>query len=735
MKQVPFITLLFRQVSLFILIPIILVMSYSFTMAYRAETTLMESAIQARSFAVASDINGKLTRFQFATIELSRNKGLNEVAKNILYSQFVDKSLQQFVQHYDGIASAFIMDEKGFVVAGYPLSSLHPKSLPLQQLVKSKILSSTSTTLPELHYFDNETLNVSDPEITLNPGLLVFTTTLMRATQSLIEPMEANAVLFVVLSQQQLLQVPNKQIATQSLLEFNLLNSPTQVLTPLNVNLNNYVTNHHLLELPIWENDRPLPLSVINYHQKSAYILDVYKNIAITVLALFVVFIVSFYFLRFWMKKLNRPIREMVQLSHQIAKGNYKLPAEENPYIEFHQIHDALNSMAQQISTQMVDLHNARRLAESSDKLKSQFLANMSHEIRTPMNGVLGVLQLLKRQISDSKQHSLVDTAMKSGQNLMRILNDILDFSKIEAEQLEIENVAFNPKKIIEEVCNLSRVSCQEKGLLFDLSIDESLNQEWSGDYLRLSQILYNLLSNAIKFTQQGRVSLEASHFQQEGRDLLRCSVTDQGIGINTEQLRYLFTPFKQADASTTRQFGGTGLGLVICQRLVQLMNGELTVESKMGEGSCFTFFIEIDKVQASTINHKIVEQAEMPPLLIGKRILVAEDNMINQEIIKLMLEDTQANICLVEDGEAVIEAMASFQPDLILMDVQMPVMDGIEATQVLRAKKHELPIIMLTANVSSTDVNIYLAGGANHVLGKPTQLSELYNILRQYLN
>ncbi|MGO4891093.1 ATP-binding protein [Flavobacterium sp. W21_SRS_FM6] len=735
MKQIPFIHLLFRQVGLFILIPIILVISYSLIMAYRAETTLMKNAIQSRGYAVASDINGKLTRYQYATIELSQNKGLAEVAKNILYSQFVDKSLQQFVQHYDGIESAFIMDEKGFVVSGYPLVTLRAKSPELQQIVQRKLANTHhASNLPELHYFDGAMLNLQQTSTSLDTGHLVFITRLQRETESIINPMETNSMLFVVLSQEQLLQVSSTKSTDLSSQEYNVLSSREQTLSTIDVETKTYANNPFLLELPIWINDRPMPLSVINYHQTSNYFLAVYQNIAVTLLALLIIFVVTYYFLRVWMQKLNTPIREMVQLSHQIAKGNYKLPAEQNPFIEFHQIHDALKKMALQISNQIFDLQEARLKAESSDKLKSQFLANMSHEIRTPMNGVLGVLQLLEQQITDPRQAKMLDTAITSGGNLMRILNDILDLSKIEAEQLEIEHVAFNPKLLIEDVCDLSRANCQEKGLVFNVRIDEQLNMLWSSDSLRISQILYNLLSNAVKFTAKGCISFEAHYCLKEGRHLLQCSISDQGIGISPSQLKLLFTPFKQADASTTREFGGTGLGLVICKKLVELMHGEFSVVSEPGVGSCFTFNVELQQVVVTHPEPSVQIKDERPPNLQDKRILIAEDNMINQEIIKLMLEDTQAKICLVNNGEEALEAYQTFLPDLILMDVQMPIMDGVTAIQQLRAQGMDQPIVMLTANVSQRDVSHYLSIGADQVLGKPTQLEELYTVLRHFL-
>ena len=733
MHKISFTNILFQRIALFVLLPVVVVVMYSLTMSYRSQASLVDSVISSQNIALSATINSKLAQLQYATMELSQHKDFAELTEKSLSLQNVDATIQQFVQQSPLVHSAFIIDQQALFIAGFPLATKQFNTAELETLLAKKHTPSVTIKLPELHFLDVTISKNFNEDQSSKQGYLAFVSTLQNANPSLNYPQHKALFLFVLLDQAQLLTVVSPQQQNLQVPAEKVLGSAKHDFTTHNLSKVNYYKTQQELALNVWQNNQQSPLNLFAYYNKSPYFTAIYQNIFLSLVGLIGIFILAFITLRWCLKKLNTPIQEMVQISQQITHGDYRIPAEINQFVELHPMHVALKLMAIKISEQMLNLLDARDNAEKSDKLKSQFLATMSHEIRTPLNGVLGILQLLQNKVTNDKQNNMLNTALQSSQNLLRILNDILDFSKIEANQLDIENVAFNPQAVIEEACALLDNSCQQKGLKLHINIAPELKQNWSGDSLRLSQILQNLLSNAVKFSSQGSITLSAYYQLQEQQHFLRFSITDEGIGISQEQLAQLFTPFKQPDTHTTRQFGSTGLGLTISQRLVNLMNGELSVTSELGHGTCFSFSIKVDKITSQT-SEVLIETQEQIPDLSNKRILVAEDNLINQEIIKLMLETTKAQICLAENGRQVIQQVTAFQPDLILMDVQMPEMDGVSATKVLRELQLKIPIIMLTANISGDDVESYLIAGANDVLAKPTDLSQLYLKLSHYL-
>jgi signal transduction histidine kinase len=733
MHKVSFTNILFQRIALFVLLPVVIVVMYSLTMSYRSQASVVDSVISSQNIALSATINSKLTQLQYATMELSRHKDFAELTEKSVSSKIVDASMQQFVQQSSLVHSAFIIDQQALFIAGFPLTTQQFETTKLETLLSKKVAHPELNKQPELHYLNTTIFKNLDVGQESEPSYLAFVSTLQNAKQSLSNPQRNALFLFVLLDQAQLLTVADPHLQKLQVPVEKVLGSAKHDFTTHNLSKVNYYKTQQELALNVWQNNQQSPLNLFAYYNKSPYFTAIYQNIFFSLVGLLGIFILAFVTLRWCLKKLNTPIQEMVQISQQITHGDFHIPTEINQFTELHPMHDALRLMAIKINEQIQHLQDARDIAEKSDKLKSQFLATMSHEIRTPLNGVLGILQLLQNKVTDDKQNNMLSTALQSSQNLLRILNDILDFSKIEANQLDIENVAFNPQAVIAEACALLDNSCQQKDLKLHINIAPELEQNWSGDSLRLSQILQNLLSNAVKFSSQGSITLSAYYHCQEQQHFLRFSITDEGIGISQEQLALLFTPFKQPDTHTTRQFGSTGLGLTISQRLVSLMNGELSVTSELGHGSCFSFSIKVDKVTSQT-SEVLIEAQEQIPDLSNKRILVAEDNLINQEIIKLMLETTKAQICLAENGRQVIQQVTAFQPDLILMDVQMPEMDGVSATKVLRELQLKIPIIMLTANISGDDIESYLIAGANDVLAKPTDLSQLYLKLSHYL-
>jgi PAS domain S-box-containing protein len=372
----------------------------------------------------------------------------------------------------------------------------------------------------------------------------------------------------------------------------------------------------------------------------------------------------------------------------------------------------------------------ARKLAEQLAQRKSEFLANMSHEIRTPLNGVLGLAQIGYRDSAGlGKVQETFKGILDSGKLLVTIINDILDFSKIEAGKLTIESVALDPGALLEEAVQNVTVLAATKSI--QLHADKGhLPAACLGDPVRISQILLNLLSNAIKFTEVGKVRATA---RREDGELV-FAVEDTGIGIAPEAIDRLFKPFEQADSSTTREFGGTGLGLVISRCLAELMGGSVSVESAVGKGSTFTLRLPL-KETAEVVAHPASGMV-VTRRLKGLRLLVAEDNAVNQYVIEDMLRGEGAEVALVSNGQQAVDALAGPEAkfDAVLMDVQMPVMDGLEATRILRKNRPGLPIIGQTAHALKEEHDKCLNAGMVVVITKPVDVEILVSRLREHV-
>jgi two-component system, sensor histidine kinase len=386
-------------------------------------------------------------------------------------------------------------------------------------------------------------------------------------------------------------------------------------------------------------------------------------------------------------------------------------------------------------------LIQAKEQAEAGNLAKAQFLANMSHEIRTPLNGVVGALDLLTRQDLRPEQLKLLSTAISSSEALLTLLNEVLDYSKIEAGSLELRSEPLRLQPVLGSILDLLSPLADYKGIRLSLDFDAALPAWVKGDAGRIRQVLLNLIGNAVKFTDHGQVNVRAKRgpVLDDARVVLLLEVEDTGIGIPPEALSRLFTPFFQADQSDRRRFGGTGLGLVISKRLAEAMGAELTVESELGRGSSFLFRLPLETLSSTPDVLPEEPAADDPPASLAGRVLLVEDNPVNRMLAVAMLHRLGLRPAEAENGLAALQAMDGTRFDLVLMDCQMPVMDGFQATRAIRAREHGLlaphtPIIAITANALSGDAERCLEAGMDGYLAKPYTLKALRETLAPWL-
>ena len=404
----------------------------------------------------------------------------------------------------------------------------------------------------------------------------------------------------------------------------------------------------------------------------------------------------------------------------------------------FNALLDRLQAHDAELRRTLGDLVEARDAAQAANVLKSQFLANVSHEIRTPLNGVLAMAQIMELGELPGEQRARLQVVRDSGESLLNVLNDVLDISKIEAGELVMEQRPFDPGAAAASAAAPFQALAQAKGVAFHVEAAPGLAAR-VGDETRLRQLVANLSSNAVKFTAAGEVRVILCDAVEDGRDVLALEVSDTGVGIPAEAMSRLFQKFMQADSSTTRRFGGTGLGLAICRELVELMGGRIWAESTPGAGSTFRVRLPLPRAEpaaAPKAAGAVMEGGDPPPAdRRALRVLAAEDNAVNRQVLATVLGVFGVEFEMVEDGAAAVQAWAQGAHDVVLMDVQMPVMDGVAAARAIREAeartgRARIPIIALSANAMTHQVQAYLAAGMDRHVAKPIDLGQLRDAL-----
>ncbi|WP_431689088.1 ATP-binding protein [Hahella sp. NBU794] len=469
----------------------------------------------------------------------------------------------------------------------------------------------------------------------------------------------------------------------------------------------------------------------------------IYSSFTVAALLMFLTYLL----IRNMARSIANPIEQLTAGVELIKNGDYRTRAPDIRGLELSRLRDSINQLAVALEKASLEqtehlgmIETARNEAESASKAKSEFLAIMSHELRTPMNGVLGMLQLLQETQQDEEQKEYTHVAMRSTEHLIAIIDDILDFSKIERGRLSIDPIEFNLRSLVEETLNAFRPQVEEKGLLLHQEYEGELQDALvTADPARIRQVLANLINNAIKFTAEGYIRVHAN-WEEIGADKVcfTCEVEDSGIGIAPEQQRRMFSSFQQADQSNSRRYGGTGLGLAIAKRLLELMEGEIFVESESGKGSCFKFALTLHYRRSPDGASWSAPAAGPIPQFQG-RVLIVEDNQVNQKVTCGILNKLGIETENADNGEEALQKVRGSKYDLIFMDCQMPVMDGYQATAKIRQMESRAgvkptPIVALTANALEGAADACRKAGMDDYLSKPIKKQQLVDCLQTWL-
>ncbi|MCB1916622.1 MAG: response regulator [Rhodocyclaceae bacterium] len=433
-----------------------------------------------------------------------------------------------------------------------------------------------------------------------------------------------------------------------------------------------------------------------------------------------------------------RPIAAMLDSIERLRSDNHgagqRLPSRE--FDELEQIVQGFNRLLDRVEMHELALRQAKDVAVAANQAKTAFLANMSHELRTPLNAIIGMNSIVLLRDPQSPHADHLNKALTAARQLLAIINDVLDLSRVEAHKMPLELRPFDARAVVRSQIDLVEAQARAKGLELDVAIDtRAAETRFVGDPLRIGQVLLNLLSNAVKFCERGHIRLRLSVLPADGgADTLRFEVQDTGIGIAAEKIAVLFQPFEQADNSSTRKYGGTGLGLAISARLVELMHGEIGCDSRVGEGSTFWFSLPVTLAEVAETAPEASAPSRGPAGGPTQRVLLVEDDAMNRLVARELLAEFPVEVDEADDGEKAVEAATGGSYALILMDLQLPGIDGLAATRAIRARAPKVPILALTANAFDEDRERCLAAGMNDFIAKPILPERFHEVLAKWL-
>lgn len=704
-----------------------------------------------------TDIKSILSEASIEIENLAKQKAMNIAPLDILYSSDAYDKLQSFQQKFPLFDALVLYDTERLVVEATPIKAVNVYSAQLEQEI-GKVIDQFEIAASGLARFvilqdpmlrsQIEFLS-SDKKRIQGDHLVLVLVPLTIAQDSLLHPLKNTGVLLGIIRLESIVDLIKQQyVFKQEQTLFSIMQSKKSLYSELPSSevlrhvegSERYLVHQENIAFDFFKPDGDkTQLDLAVFENKAFHLRSLNQTFLAIMLVLALFLVVLVLVIRRLVRQLSLPLEFISATTKAFLRGEYFPVKNHMHYAEFYSLVDLLNQMAQRINVQMDELRAESERAEQAAQAKSDFLANMSHEIRTPMNAILGLSELMQKTPLNSTQQHYLSNINQSSQTLLGIINDVLDYSKIEAGKLALESIPFN---VSEMACNLHNIfmfQAEQKKIEFLVELDDALPEQLQGDPLRVKQVLINLVNNALKFTAQGDVKLVVKLLsQQQGEYRVLFQVIDSGIGISDEHLQNLFIPFNQADSSTTRQYGGTGLGLTICKRLVDMMQGQIRVQSVLGQGSCFEFELSLLQAEQLDVQQEIAEGHAEQLLLKAspKRILLVEDNYINQLVIGEMLKPFPFEIEIAADGEVACEKVQQSAFDLVLMDIQMPKMDGYTATQHIREQLNllQLPIIALTANVMEGDRHKSLQVGMNDFIAKPVNTQTLYEVLARYL-